>query len=253
VIGMVLAAGAGRRLQPLTDALPKTLLPVDGERSILELTLDNFRRVGLVDVVIVTGFAADRVADRVAEFELRYGVRIELVFNDRAEEWNNAYSLWLAREHFERGVLLANGDTVHPVSVEEAVLAARGPEVLLAVDMVKALAQEEMKVVLGADGTVQRINKAIDPERADGEYIGITLVEPAAATPLTAALETTWRRNPHLYYEDGFQELVDTGGKVHVASIGDVAWVEVDNHADLARARVITAATRDGSNARAER
>ena len=39
--------------------------------------------------------------------------------NDRAEEWNNAYSLWLAREYFAGGVLLVNGDTVHPVSVEK--------------------------------------------------------------------------------------------------------------------------------------
>jgi len=242
VIGMVLAAGAGRRLHPLTDALPKTLLPVDGDRSILELTLGNFQRVGLVDVVVVTGFAADRIAERAGELEATYGMRIELVYNDRAEEWNNAYSLWLARAHFERGVLLANGDTVHPVSVEEAVLAARGPDLLLAVDTVKRLAEEEMKVLLADDGTVRRINKAVDPAQADAEYIGVALVEPAAAGPLAAALETTWRRDPNLYYEDGFQELVDTGGKVHVAAIGDVAWVEVDNHEDLARARAITAA-----------
>jgi choline kinase len=245
VIGMVLAAGAGRRLQPLTDALPKTLLPVDGDRSILELTLDNFRRVGLVDVVIVTGFAADRIADLVPDLERRHGLRVELVFNDRAEEWNNAYSLWLARAHFERGVLLANGDTVHPVSVEEALLSARGPDVLLAVDAVKSLADEEMKVLLADDGTVRRINKAVDPAQADGEYIGVTLVEPAAAAALSAALETTWRRDPHLYYEDGFQELIDSGGRVDVTPIGEVAWVEVDNHDDLARARAITAARRD--------
>lgn len=253
MIGMVLAAGAGRRLQPLTDALPKTLLPVDGDRSILELTLENFRQVGLTEVVIVTGFAAGRIADLVASLEQRYSMDIELVFNDRAEEWNNAYSLWLARAHFERGVLLANGDTVHPVSVEESVLSARGPDVLLAVDTVKSLAEEEMKVLLDADGTVRRINKAVDPALADAEYIGVTLIEPAGARPLAAALETTWRRDPSLYYEDGFQELVDTGGKVHVAAIGNVQWVEVDNHDDLARARAITAVSRAGATTPTER
>ena len=46
--------------------------------------------------------------------------------NDRAEEWNNAYSLWLARDHFAAGALLVNGDTVHPVSVEKTLLAAAG-------------------------------------------------------------------------------------------------------------------------------
>lgn len=239
MIGVVLAAGAGRRLQPLTDALPKTLLPVAGETTILDLALANLRSAGLEEVVVVTGFAAERISERVPELQRRYGVRLSLVFNDRAEVWNNAYSLWLVREAFRTGVLLVNGDTVHPASVEESLLAARGPDILLAVDTVKVLGEEEMKVVLGPDGTLDRINKRIDPRTANGEYIGVTLIEPAAATSLTAALEATWRRDPSLYYEDGYQELVDRGGKVSVVPIGEVEWVEVDNHADLARAREI--------------
>ena len=70
----------------------------------------------------MVGFAAHAIADRVADFEAAYGVEITLVHNDRAQEWNNAYSLWLAREYFGRGVLLVNGDTVHPLSVEKSVL-----------------------------------------------------------------------------------------------------------------------------------
>jgi choline kinase len=65
------------------------------------------------------------------------------------------------------------------------------------------------------------------------------VIEPEAAAPLADALETAWRRDPNLYYEDGFQELADRGGEVRVATIGAVDWVEVDNHADLARAREI--------------
>jgi choline kinase len=93
VIGMVLAAGAGRRLQPLTDDLPKTLLPVDGDRTILDIALANLKHVGMEEVVVVTGFAAQRITDIQTELERRHGVRLELVFNPKAEEWNNAYSL----------------------------------------------------------------------------------------------------------------------------------------------------------------
>jgi choline kinase len=237
VKGLVLAAGPGRRLHPLTDALPKTLLPLGDGLTILDLALANLRSVGLEEVVVVTGFAAERVEERAPELERSHGVRLELVFNDRAEAWNNAYSLWLAREAFADGILLVNGDTVHPRSVEETLLAARGPGVLLAVDSEKRLGEEEMKVLLDGDGALTRINKAIDPASADGEYIGLTLVEPEAAEALADALEATWRRDTSLYYEDGFQELVDRGGEVHVAPIGAVDWVEVDDHADLARAR----------------
>jgi choline kinase len=239
VIGMVLAAGAGKRLGPETAELPKTLLPVDGDRTILDVGLGNFAAVGLERAVIVTGYAHERLAERVPELERRHGLSLELVYNPKALEWNNAYSLWCARAAFADGVLLANGDTVHPASVEEALLAARGPEVLIAVDDVKALGEEEMKVHITADGYLDRINKALDPATAQGEYIGVTLIEPAAATALADSLEATWRRDPQLYYEDGFQELADRGGRVGIAPIGAVEWVEVDDGADLARAREV--------------
>ena len=239
--GMVLAAGAGRRLRPYTDTLPKALVPVDGETTIFDISLRNLAAVGLTDVVAVVGYRAEAVERRQAEFEKTYGVTIHLVHNDKAEEWNNAYSMWLAREYFSSGVLMVNGDTVHPVSVEETLLAApddRG-EVLLAVDDQKPLAEEEMKVILDSSGLLSRITKKMDPTDAGGEYIGATLVKPAAAVPLAEALEATWRRDTDLYYEDGYQELVDRGGKVATAPIGAVDWVEVDDHDDLARAREI--------------
>ena len=99
------------------------------------------------------------------------------------------------------------------------------------------LAEEEMKVHITGDGLLDRINKALDPVTAQGEYIGVTLIEPHAAEPLSAALEATFRRDPQLYYEDGFQELAGRGGRVGTAPIGSVEWVEVDDHRDLARAR----------------
>jgi choline kinase len=239
VIGMVLAAGAGRRLAPYTDTLPKTLVPVDGDRTILDIALGNLKAAGLDDIAVVTGYAADAVRERKAALERRHGVTLELVFNDRAEIWNNAYSLWCGRELFAEGVLLVNGDTVHPPSVEETLLASRGPDILLALDDVKPLADEEMKVHLSDDGYMTRINKALDPTTSHGEYIGLTLIEPVAAAPLAAALQATFERDPQLYYEDGFQEFADRGGTVGVASIGAVDWAEVDDHRDLERAREI--------------
>lgn len=237
---MVLAAGAGRRLRPDTDALPKTLLPVAGETTILDIALRNLAAAGLQDIAVVVGHAAEAVADRVPSMERTHGVTLTLIHNDRAQEWNNAYSLWLAREYLTGGALLVNGDTVHPATVEKTLLAARGTAgVVLAIDDVKPLADEEMKVVLDERRLVARITKQMDPALADGEYIGATLIEGAAAGPLADALEATWRRDPGLYYEDGYQELADRGGEVAVAPIGAVEWVEVDNHDDLRRAREI--------------
>jgi choline kinase len=276
---MVLAAGTGRRLRPDTDGLPKALLPVAGETTILDIALRNLAAAGLTEVVIVVGYAAAAVADRVPGFERAYGITIELVHNERAVEWNNAYSLWLAREYFRCGVMLVNGDTVHPVTVEKTLLAAsaaavsRSPRLvsaaalasarrragfrsvtgtsngsrrepllgrlIIAIDDIKALAEEEMKVILDADRTLVQITKVMDPAHAHGEYMGVTLIEPAAAVALADCLETTWRRDPHLYYEDGFAEFSERGGTILAAPIGAVEWVEVDDHDDLRRAREI--------------
>ena len=239
MIGLVLAAGAGRRLRPYTDTLPKALVPVDGDTTIMDISLRNLAAAGLTDVTIVVGYRAEAVEQRKDAFEDKYGVKITLVYNDKAEEWNNAYSLWMARDHFAAGLLMVNGDTVHPVSVEQTLLAQRGPSILLAIDNVKKLAEEEMKTVFDADGQLTKITKLMEPGDAFGEYIGANIIEGKAATALADALKATWERNPDLYYEDGFQEFANRGGDVRAATIGDVEWVEVDNHDDLAKAREI--------------
>jgi choline kinase len=239
MIGMVLAAGAGRRLGPMTRELPKALLAVDGKRTILDIVVSNLARAGVDEIVVITGYRADAIDSRAAELEAAHRVPVRTIHNDRGEVWNNAYSLWLGREHFARGVVLVNGDTVHPPTVEATLLAARGPGVLLAVDEAKELGDEEMKVQVTPQRQVLRISKRIDPAGAHGEYIGVSMIEPKIAGALADALCATWQADPSQYYEDGFQRLAAERGDVFATPIGAVDWVEVDDAHDLSRARDI--------------
>lgn len=245
IVGVVLAAGEGSRLRPLTNDLPKTLLPVAGDQSILDLAVANLAAVGIERVAIVTGFASERIDAHAPVLRARHGITVDLIFNDKATIWNNAYSLFLARGLYEATpTVVVNGDTVHPVAVEHALLETHravgaSTGVLLALDDEKTLGDEEMKVIVGTDGAMQRITKLMDPASASGEYIGVCLIEPSAGPAISKALQQTFERDTGLYYEDGFQQYVDDGGTIRPAPIGRQTWVEVDNHDDLARAREI--------------
>jgi choline kinase len=239
MIGLVLAAGQGQRLRPYTDSLPKTLIPVDGELTILDIILANMAKSGITEAALVVGYAADALIARVPDLKARHGLDISLVHNDRFDR-NNAYSLWLARDVYAQGALLVNGDTVHPVDVETTLLAAQETattDLILALDVTKKLTDEAMKVTRDADGNVERITKLMPIEAAHGEYIGASLIGAAVAADLAAALDETWQRDPNLYYEDGYQTLIGHGVPVGVAPLPSLEWVEVDDHADLERAR----------------
>lgn len=77
MLGMVLAAGAGRRLRPYTDTLPKALVPVDDETTILDLTLSNFSKVGLKDVAVIVGYKSEAVEER----KMTWNQDIMLIWN----------------------------------------------------------------------------------------------------------------------------------------------------------------------------
>lgn len=236
--GVILAAGQGQRLRPDTDALPKTLLPLTETETILDTIVAGLAAVSVTDIAITVGHAAERIREHAPSLEERYGATVTLVDNDKPH-WNNAYSLWTAREHYAEGAILVNGDTVHPYSIEERLLDAAETtgQLLLALDDHKTLTDEAMKVRIGDHG-VELIHKRQPTEAAAGEYIGVSLIPAGLADDLTKALETTFTRDHTLYYEDAYQLLAEAG-QIGTVSTGPVAWTEVDDHADWAAARAI--------------
>ncbi len=178
-----------------------------------------------------------RVARARAGAQRRHGVRSSCVPNDRAEEWNNAYSLWLARDVFAEGVLHRQRRHGAPGSASRrrCSTARRRPTSC-------SPSTRRSPRRGGDEGAARRHGRDATGQQGDrprptrtASTSGVTLIEPSAADPLAEALEATWRRDPSLYYEDGFQELVDRGGDDRRgAAIGAVEWVEVDDDADLA-------------------
>ena len=198
LIGMVLAAGAGRRLRPDTDALPKALLPVDGEATILDIALRNLAAVGLRDVVIVVGYAADVVRDRAAGAGAgaRRPADAGATTTGPRSGTTPTRCGWPASTSPRARCWSTATPCTRSRSRRRCSPRPAGRGIVLAVDDVKRLADEEMKVITGPDGQLARITKLMDPALAHGEYIGATLIGAQAAAPLADALEATWRRDP---------------------------------------------------------
>ena len=119
---VVLSAGQGRRLLPLTAAVPKCLLPVDGDRSMLEVQLRGLARGGITRATVVTGFAAARVERFLAETPIP-GLTVDTLFNPFYSLSDNLATCWLAREVMSEDFLLLNGDTLFEHRLLRRVLA----------------------------------------------------------------------------------------------------------------------------------
>jgi choline kinase len=232
---VVLAAGSGRRLQPLTDKEPKCLLEVAG-RPILGRLLDAVADAGVRRAVVVTGHLSRQVEEYIGA--LNHPLDVLVARNHAYATTNNAASLLAARAAIGTdGLLLCDGDVVFSSSPFPALLASAHPCVL-AVDCMAALDAEEMKVQLDAGGLVKRISKALDPRAAAGESIGVQRISGDAVPMLWRALEELLPgRAADAYYEDAFQMLIDRGVPFGICPVESASWMEIDDLADLTAAR----------------
>ena len=220
-----LAAGEGRRLRPLTDAAPKALLDIGGV-SLAGRALSSLRRAGVEEVVAVTGHARDALSP------LGDLVTAER-FNPRYAEHGNVYSLWCARDVVARGCYVVNCDVLFEDAIGRALVGAAGSAVLCASD--HGVDAESMKAV-ARDGRLEALSKEA-PVGPHPEYIGLSRIDPAHGPQLAEVLERFVREGPlDVYYEDAIQELA---AEVDVAlvPVDGLAWIEIDDHEDLAQAR----------------
>jgi choline kinase len=220
-----LAAGEGRRLRPLTDEIPKAMLEVGG-RSLAERSLTSLRRAGVQRVVAVTGHGHEKLR---ALGELVSEER----FNPRFAELGNVYSLWCARDVAAGGCYIVNSDVMFEDEVARRLVALDRSAILCASS--HGVDAESMKAVC-VDGRLASLSKQA-PVEGNPEYIGLTRVDPADG-PLLAELleELVVEGETGAYYEAAIERLA---ARVKVGSVlvDDLAWIEIDDHADLERAR----------------
>jgi L-glutamine-phosphate cytidylyltransferase len=225
VKAVVLCAGQGTRLMPMTQSVPKCLVPVAGA-PILEYQMRALE--GRVDeIILVTGYLHDTLV-RFADG------RCTIVRNEVYATTNSMYSLWLARQHVaDREFLLLNGDVLFDADILGQVLDVPAATALL-IDDQRPLVDGEMNVVV-RDGLVVEIGKEIPLTRANAQSLQIVKFGATDGGLLFERIdelveEGETGRFPTFAYETIFRRSAMSG----VRREGGI-WFEIDTVDDLAR------------------
>ncbi len=238
---VILAAGLGTRLEPITNEIPKCMVEVGGV-PLIDRMIDEIDRVGITDIIVVTGHMSEVLERHLASRENALARNAHVVFNERYADWGNFYSLLVARHAIgDSSFIKFDADVVLDRSILPKLVAAPGPAVL-ALDCRDDLGSEDMKARVDASGRVVELSKRIDAAVAVGESIGVDRIDgdlgPALFDKLHSMIASG---DTHEYYEYAYERLIDQGAPFSYVDITDSLWCEVDNAADLERAHEVLA------------
>ena len=234
---IILSAGQGKRLLPMTDSRPKCLLPFAG-RSLLEWQLHALAENGVEEAVVVVGFGAESVEAVLAGLRLP-GLRVRTLFNPFYGVADNIGSCFVALPEMAGDFLIANGDTLFEPAVLRTLLSRATAPVTVTIDRKEQYDADDMKVCLDGGRRLRAIGKTLPPDSVDGESIGLLLFRGDGGARFAAAIQAILREPEGTlrWYLSAIDRLARGGDGVEVVSIEGCQWGEVDFPADAERAR----------------
>ncbi len=230
---LLLAAGKGSRLYPLTHDTPKCLTMVH-EASILERLVINLKKQGFKRLVVVTGYQEKCIREYLGT--RAGGMTIDYIFSPLYETTNNIYSLWMAREIINEPFLLIESDLVFDVSLLDdmrcpgRIAVARMQPWMNGSTVTVNQSQHVKKFQYGITGTFDDIRY---------KTVNIYSFSLSSWHSITERLDqyiSAGRVNN--YYETVFAEMVADGSlSLKIVSFDGKPWYEIDTVEDLAEAK----------------
>jgi HAD superfamily hydrolase (TIGR01450 family) len=233
---IILAAGVGSRLHPITLEKPKTLVTVNN-KPMIDYIVDALLSAGVTDVVVCVGYRSSQLT---AHLTATYGAKAKITFveNEQYAQTNNMHSLYLARDYLAGDVLLMNADLVFEKEIIAGLIKTSGSAV--AVDKGNYI-DESMKITVG-DGVIDGISKKIPRDVAYGSSIDVYKFDALATQVLAGYIRHIIEVERDL--NQWTEVLLDRVFKEKLVravpyDIGDNKWFEIDNFADLAAAEML--------------
>ncbi len=243
VRAVILAAGLGSRLRPLTDDRPKPLVPVQG-KPIIHNALISLARSGVREATVVIGYRGEAIRRSCgASFA---GVAMRYVESSVFDRTGSAYSLWLAREALLQGdTLLLEGDVFFEPAVLEQLVASGAGDVAAVAPFDATM--EGSAVTLSPAGLVREVRMkrtAADLSRGEALFKTMNLFRIAGtslAECVVPALDRlVWAGATRAYLEEVLADLIAEGElKLRAVDCGGLKWSEIDSEADLRSAEAM--------------
>ncbi|MCW8931291.1 MAG: phosphocholine cytidylyltransferase family protein [Gammaproteobacteria bacterium] len=235
---IILAAGVGSRIRPLTDNCPKSLLKVK-DKPILEMMINNILDCGITEVILVLGYLQEQikafVSDKFPDLDVIYLV------NESFADTNTGYSLMLTEKYVGNSAFIKfDADVVFDKNILENLIAS-DYENCFCIDKNIQLDAEEVKVIINENNQVVKANKSVDPIKAIGESIGIEKISKTTAIKLFSELRLMMEdeSNHQEYYEEAYERLIEQQVPFYALDITGSKWIEIDTLEDFSEAAKI--------------
>lgn len=229
---IILAAGVGSRIRPLTNNCPKSLLKVDG-KTILEMMLSHIQDCGIHEVIFVLGYLQEQIKEYVkTNFP---DLNTHFVTNGRYAETNTGFSLMLTKDLIQDSTFIKfDADVVFDKEILKKLIECEYDN-CLCVDKNINLDAEEIKVIVKDNNRVIKASKTVNPKDAVGESIGIEKISGETAKLLFAELEIMMEdeKNHQEYYEGAYERLMEDHVPFYALEISGLRWVEIDTQEDF--------------------
>lgn len=236
---IILSAGHGRRLLPLTQNIPKCAVKVAGV-PILEWQLREIAKCPAIDeVVVVSGYGPDKVESIVGGFG-QGNLRVRSLYNPFYSSSDNLGTCWIVRHEMNAPFVLINGDTLFEAAVLEKLVSGRQKKpITLTLDRKTAYDHDDMKVIL-VGNRVLNVGKKLDLRRVNAESIGVTRFSAEGATLFCTELERSMRSGEGLtrWYLSAIDAIAQTT-PVGACLVEGLSWCEVDTLEDVEQAHRI--------------
>ncbi len=225
---VILAAGYGSRLRPLTNDKQKCLLPISNNETLLARQLRILKKCGIADIIIVVGYKKEEII-------MKYEKETTIIFNQQYGVTGDAFSLWEARDKLDDDIMVLNGDVVFTEATINDLLNESNP---FSVSVEKKLCEPDDLKVEVKDELIVNFGKGILLKRAYGEAVGIGKIKKEKIDVYRKALYENIKKNPQIRWMEVFNYLINREEEIHFTLIKEPCF-DNDTLEDYRRTREI--------------